>query len=307
MARFSVPETMPLALSAVMPAIGGAGVTRHASVGQRTYSKLVGAEDGLIRTTQSNMLAPAYLTVQALADTLFDVTEPALLTAAARQAREGMHALLLGWGRGQAAHRAGAAGGAAGLAPSGAQRINRLAADWLAYARVQRLHAAPVELLPLLCSLAHLVRQSLGARIDVSVHVAHDCPPCLVDRQALEEALFHLVANARAAMPMGGRLTFSAGSVRRSDGSARIELSVADSGSGMTPEVAAHAMEPFFTTRTHDPGAGMGLAAVEGFASQCGGGLALRSTPRGGTVVTLYLAEAAGGMAMTDARGDITP
>jgi signal transduction histidine kinase len=57
----------------------------------------------------------------------------------------------------------------------------------------------------------------------------------------------------------------------------------------MTPEVAAHAMEPFFTTRTQDAWAGLGLAAVAGFSAQSGGCLLLRSAPGNGTTVTLQL------------------
>jgi signal transduction histidine kinase len=202
---------------------------------------------------------------------------------------EGLHELLQGLGRRQDTQ--GAIRGVAGLASPAAvvQRTNRLAADWLACAQAQRLCAAPVELLPLLCTLAHGVQEARYPRIDASVRVAPDCPPCLVDRQALEEALLHLVGNACAAMPTGGRLRFSAESCRLGDGRSCIELAVSDSGTGMTPEVAVHATEPFFTTRTEDAWAGLGLAAVAGFSAQSGGCMLLRSAPGNGTTVTLRL------------------
>jgi signal transduction histidine kinase len=238
--------------------------------------------------------ARAAAAVAATPASLLPARDEGALALAAGRMLESMHMLLQGGVR-CAAHDAVL--GAAGLASpvADAQRVNRLAADWLAFARAQRLFTASVELLPLLCSLAHTVRQERHQRLDVSVRVTRDCPPCLVDREALEAALLHLVANACEAMRLGGRLLFLAESCRSSDGSSCIELSVSDSGSGMTPEVAALATVPFFTTKTEDRWAGLGLAAVEGFSCQSGGRLALQSAPGGGTVVTLRLPEFADG------------
>ncbi len=247
------------------------------------------------------MPTPASLAVQpsAAADATFGMREAGRPSARddiamgvlAAHLLEGRHELLQGLGRWQ--DTPGSVRGVAGLASPAAvvQRTNRLAADWLACARAQRLCAAPVELLPLLCTLAHVVHEARHPHVDVSVRVEPDCPPCLVDRQALEAALLHLVGNACAAMPMGGRLRFSAEACRLHDGRSCIELAVSDSGTGMTPEVAAHATEPFFTTRPQDAWAGLGLAAVVGFSVQSGGSLELRSAPGSGTTVTLLLPE----------------
>jgi signal transduction histidine kinase len=257
------------------------------------------------QTALTSMSTPASLAIQApaLADAAFGMREAGRPSARdeiamgvlAAHMLEGLHELLQGLGRWQDTH--GAIKGVAGLASPAAvvQRTNRLAADWLACSQAQRLCAAPVEPLPLLCTLAHVVHEMHYPRIDASVRVEPDCPPCLVDRQALEEALLHLVGNACAAMPMGGRLRFSAEACRLDDGRSFIELAVSDSGTGMTPEVAAHATKPFFTTRTQDAWAGLGLAAVAGFSVQSGGCMQLRSAPGSGTMVTLRLPEAVGG------------
>jgi signal transduction histidine kinase len=249
------------------------------------------------------MPTPASLAIQApaLADAAFRTREAGHPSARgdiamgilAAHTLEGLHELLQGLRDGQDAH--GAFRGVAGLALPAAvvQRTNRLASDWLASVQAQRLSAAPVELLPLLCTLAHVVYEACGPRIDVGVRVESDCPPCLADRQALEEALLHLVRNACAAMPLAGRLRFLAGPCRLDDGRSGIELAVSDSGTGMAPEVAAYATEPFFTTRTDDAWAGLGLAAVAGFSVQSGGCMLLRSAPGSGTTVTLRLPESA--------------
>lgn len=254
----------------------------------------------------THMPTPAFLAFQApdLADADASTREAgcpsphddAAMGVLAAHLLEGLHELRQALGRGQDAH--GAIRCVAGPASPATvvQRTNRLAADWLACAQAQRLCAVPVELLPLLCTLAHVVQEACDPRIDVRVRVEPDCPPCLADRQALEDAVLHLVGNACAAMPTGGWLRFSAGPCRLDDGRPGIELAVTDSGTGMTPAVAAHATEPFFTTRSQDAcWAGLGLAAVAGFSAQSGGCMLLRSAPGTGTTVTLRLPESISG------------
>jgi CheY-like chemotaxis protein len=64
---------------------------------------------------------------------------------------------------------------------------------------------------------------------------------------------------------------------------------VRDNGHGIDPEVEAHLFEPFFTTRRHEGGAGLGLATVHGIVKQCGGAIDVRSAPDHGTAVIVYL------------------
>jgi C4-dicarboxylate-specific signal transduction histidine kinase len=169
------------------------------------------------------------------------------------------------------------------------RRGEKLCTDLAAYAGQQRLMPADVELLPLLTSMAHLLRGTLDARIEVSVFVDPACTICRVDTAALEEALMELVVNARDAMLDGGRLSLGAAPVQIADATPGIAISVEDSGAGMPAEVATQAARPFYTTKTGHPGAGLGLSAVEGFARQSGGYLALQSSPGNGTKVTLFL------------------
>jgi signal transduction histidine kinase len=68
-----------------------------------------------------------------------------------------------------------------------------------------------------------------------------------------------------------------------------IEIAVTDDGCGMTPEVLAHAIEPFFTGKGVGEGSGLGLSMVEGFVKQSGGGMTIESEPGEGTTVRLYL------------------
>ena len=171
-------------------------------------------------------------------------------------------------------------------------RGERLADDLFACSGQQAWDPADVELLPLLASFANLLRGTLDARIDVTVDVRKSCPPCRTDARALEDALQHLAVNARDAMPEGGRLGLLAAPARFADGSPAVAVVVIDSGHGMTAAVAEHAIKPFFTTRSESPLAGIGLAAVAGFARQSGGTVSLETWPGQGTRVTLQLPQA---------------
>lgn len=173
------------------------------------------------------------------------------------------------------------------------QRGHQLLAKLTAYSGLQELRPDVLELLPYISNLAYLLLNSLDKRIDVTVNIGHDCPPCLVDLQGLEAALQELVANACEAMPTGGRLQLAARSGYLPKGEGAVCLSVMDNGRGMLPEVVQYAMQPFFTTKIGDPLAGMGLAAVDGFARQSGGSLSLRSAPGMGCHVTLTLPQPA--------------
>jgi CheY-like chemotaxis protein len=94
-------------------------------------------------------------------------------------------------------------------------------------------------------------------------------------------------------MPSGGRLT-----IRTTfDDGDHVAIRVTDTGTGMTPEVQARVLEPFFTTKPFGAGSGLGLSMVFGFVRQSGGDLRIVSEPGCGTEVTLLLPRAAGAVA----------
>ena len=68
-----------------------------------------------------------------------------------------------------------------------------------------------------------------------------------------------------------------------------VRLSVADTGTGMSPEVQAHVFEPFYTTKEAGKGSGLGPAQVHGFVNQSNGGVRIRSVMGRGTTINLYL------------------
>ena len=113
-------------------------------------------------------------------------------------------------------------------------------------------------------------------------------------------ALLNLAINARDAMGIGGVVLIEARNVKASDpdkpkGLAPgdyVAVAVSDTGKGMSEEVMAHALEPFFTTKEPGKGTGLGLPQVYGFIRQSGGDIRIRSTLGQGTTVEMFLPRA---------------
>jgi PAS domain S-box-containing protein len=177
----------------------------------------------------------------------------------------------------------------------GAQLTQQL----LAFGRRQALRPVSANLNQLLGEIEVLIRRAVGETVELAIDAATDLPNCDVDPAQFEAGVMNLVMNARDAMPDGGRLQLTTRRVQFEQLPADaavpvgeyVALLVEDTGSGMTPEVASRAFEPFYTTKEIGKGSGLGLSMVYGFAKQSGGGVHIESTLGSGTRVTLYLPE----------------
>jgi CheY-like chemotaxis protein/anti-sigma regulatory factor (Ser/Thr protein kinase) len=139
-----------------------------------------------------------------------------------------------------------------------------------------------------------MLRRSIGPAIRIRMDLNAKGVCVQGDQLQLEMAVLNLALNARDAMPDGGDLVIATTTCRLSDDPQLpdgdyVELSVADSGKGMSAEVIERAFEPFFTTKEVGKGTGLGLSQVYGTLHQSGGGVRIESTPGRGTVVRLYL------------------
>ena len=178
-----------------------------------------------------------------------------------------------------------------------AERGARLTAQLLAFSRVQRLEVKPTYVAPLIEEMRPLLRNVLGPGIEKVFDLDPRLTPVLADPTQLEVAVLNLAINARDAMPDGGTLTFSTRKRRISDdpeleSGTYIELAIADTGCGMSPEVQARAFEPFFTTKEVGKGTGLGLSMVYGMARQSGGAVKIESEAGVGTTVRLFFRRA---------------
>jgi nitrogen-specific signal transduction histidine kinase/CheY-like chemotaxis protein len=169
----------------------------------------------------------------------------------------------------------------------------KLASQLLAFSRTQRMAVGPVDLQQLFNGISGLLAQSVGPTIDVRMQFDPDARLVMSDANQLELALLNLAVNARDAMPAGGKIIISA---RRANAVDRhlakrdyVQLSVTDTGVGMTEEVRARAIEPFFTTKPVGQGTGLGLSQVYAVARESGGSLRIDSEIHQGTTVCLTL------------------
>jgi signal transduction histidine kinase len=113
------------------------------------------------------------------------------------------------------------------------------------------------------------------------------------DPDMLRRALLNLVLNALDAMPEGGTLSVSAGTVAHALGPV-VELQVADTGPGLSKDGRRRAFEPFYTTKSG--GTGLGLAIVYRIAEAHGGNVTAENRPGSGAVVTICIPADAGGV-----------
>jgi two-component system NtrC family sensor kinase len=175
-------------------------------------------------------------------------------------------------------------------------RGENLTRQLLAFSRRQMLTPVVMDLAQRIPELNDMLTRSL--RDDITLEVAVPEQACTVkaDASELELALLNLAVNARDAMPNGGTLRISIEPVALEGKPAEDGLSgdfvairVADTGSGIAPEILPHVFEPFFTTKEVGKGTGLGLSQVYGFAKQSGGAATVASTVGRGTVISLYL------------------
>jgi PAS domain S-box-containing protein len=187
-----------------------------------------------------------------------------------------------------------------GGALQAAERARLLVQRLLAFARRQPLRLVSTDVTALIQGLRELIETSLGPRVALELKLAPDLPHVCADAAQLEMALINLAVNARDAMPDGGTVTLTATAVRIAGDGRGLEagryvrLTVADTGTGMAPDVIDRAIEPFFSTKGLGRGTGLGLSMVDGLMAQLGGALRIESRPDAGTRVHLWLPEATG-------------
>jgi PAS domain S-box-containing protein len=184
-----------------------------------------------------------------------------------------------------------------------ANRGATLTQQLLSFARQQPLVQNDYHLDNVIEQFEALLRRAAGEDVRLDLHLNANAALVHIDAAQLEAAVLNLVSNARDAMPRGGTLQIKTEIASTDTGGAQVQLTIRDSGEGMSPGVAARAIEPFFTTKPIGKGTGLGLSQAYGMVQQSGGTFQIDSEIGIGTVVTMsfpVVAGAPGGGASVD-------
>lgn len=182
---------------------------------------------------------------------------------------------------------------------SSAQRGAEMVKQVLHFARGMEGRKQTIKPGQLIQDTQKLMRETLSKAIDVQVHVSGEVWPLLGDPTQLHQVLLNLCVNARDAMPNGGKLTISAENITLDENYSVMNLEarpgpyvifqIADTGTGISPEIRGKIFDPFFTTKALGKGTGLGLSTVLAIVKSHEGFVDLISEPGKGTVFKIYL------------------
>ena len=162
----------------------------------------------------------------------------------------------------------------------------------LALAKKQVVEPRIISLNEIVCGMQDLLSRLIGEQIDFITKLHPGLWPVKMDPTQVQQVLMNLAINARDSMPDGGTIVVSTRNVPLAEdsGAPRVELTVEDTGCGMSPEILSRVFEPFFTTKSSEHGNGLGLSTVHNIVQESGGAIDIKSHPGEGTRVTIRLA-----------------
>lgn len=173
------------------------------------------------------------------------------------------------------------------------ESASALTRQLLAFSRRQVVQKRPLNLNETLAGLRKMLGRLIGENIELDIKLAPDLPLIYADPGQIEQIVINLAVNARDAMPRGGSLQIATAPAEL-DGAAGApagkyaQVTVSDTGGGMTEEVRRHLFEPIFTTKAPGKGTGLGLAIVYGIVKQIDGRIEVYSEPGHGAVFKLW-------------------
>lgn len=187
-----------------------------------------------------------------------------------------------------------------------AQQISRasehaasLTRQLLTFSRKQIIKPKPIDLNALVGGMKQMLQRLVGEDVEVIADLAPGLGHVRADADQMSQVLINLAANARDAMPKGGRLCVRTAIVEPGESPAAedrealpgvtVLLAVSDTGVGMSYETRQNIFEPFFTTKERGRGTGLGLSTVYGIVKQNRGHIDVRSEPGKGATFSIYL------------------
>jgi PAS domain S-box-containing protein len=181
-----------------------------------------------------------------------------------------------------------------------ATRSADLTREMLSFSRKSNQVASQIPVNETINAVMNLLEHTIDRRIQLKSVLGVQNPIVMGDQSLLQNALLNLGVNARDAMPDGGILTYATAEKRLDEAACRacnialktgryLEVTVSDTGVGMTRAIIERIFEPFYTTKEAGKGTGLGLAAVYGTVKNHGGDISVKSQPGLGSVFSIYL------------------
>lgn len=179
-----------------------------------------------------------------------------------------------------------------------AERASDLIRQILDFSRRSMLERQPLDLLSLVKEQVQLLKRTLPESIVVQLDYSQGIYKVHADPTRMQQMMMNLVINAGHAMPDGGSLDIGLDRITVTQGATPlplmeageyVQVTVADTGTGISPKVLPHIFDPFYTTKAPGEGTGLGLAQVHGIVGQHEGHIDVRSQVGVGTTFTIYL------------------
>jgi two-component system cell cycle sensor histidine kinase/response regulator CckA len=187
-----------------------------------------------------------------------------------------------------------------------ANRAAGLVRQLLAFSRKQVLSLKVVDINNVLVELSNLLNRLLGEKIHFDIEYGKHILPVMADQGQFEQVIINLAVNARDAMSKGGNLIIKTSNIKIDDNFQEKEyyspmgdepiangsyvlIEIRDNGTGIPLEIVEHIFEPFFSTKDHFSGTGLGLATVYGIVKQSGGHIRFTTKSNIGTSFFIFL------------------
>ncbi|MCX5569375.1 cell cycle histidine kinase CckA [Kaistia nematophila] len=180
-----------------------------------------------------------------------------------------------------------------------ANRAAGLVRQLLAFSRRQTLRPQVLAMGDVLSDLSILLERLLGEKVKLQLVHGRDVWPIKADLNQFEQVVINLAVNARDAMPKGGTLTIRTRNVTPDEvaefsykplpPAEYVLIEVADTGTGIPPEVQSKIFEPFFSTKDVGKGTGLGLSTVYGIVKQTGAHIFFDSETDVGTTFRIFV------------------
>ena len=173
-----------------------------------------------------------------------------------------------------------------------------LISSMMIFSRTDEGSNTPLNIAPLVKEDIKLLRSIIPSSINITHSIDETLPNILIEPVKLQQLIMNLCVNARDAMDAHGTLSISLTYRKNISDNCLIcykqfegdwvQLTIADTGTGMSDETKAHIFEPFFTTKGKHKGTGMGMAVVHGIIQDLGGHILIDSEPGKGTAFHIF-------------------